>query len=127
MSGEIKHALRFTVERSQRAFIIPATHWASDNTDEPLPPMGLRFRLKASFDISGFSKTNQVILRALKKYGMFMADNGGDWFLSGAPNPKWNDDDLHQLKLKVHGSDFEAVKTGPTETRVPSLDDFNAP
>ena len=68
-----------------------------------------------SSDISGFSKTNQVILRALKKYGMFVADNGGDWFLSGAPNPKWNDTDLHNLKTQVKGTDFEAVNTGEIE------------
>ena len=73
--------------------------------------MGQRFRLKASFDISGFSPTNQVILQALKTYGMILADNGSSWYLSGAPDPRWNDDDLHNLKTGVHGSDFEAVDT----------------
>jgi hypothetical protein len=70
--------------------------------------MGVRFRLRADFDISGFSKTNQVILTALKRYGMFLADNGSNWFLSGVPDPRWDDDDLHKLN-RVKGSDFEAV------------------
>lgn len=117
-SGVIDHALRFTVGQSQRAFVRPATHWASTNTNPNLPPMGLRFRLKASFDISSFSQSNQVILRALKKYGMFMADNGGDWFLSGNPSPKWDDDDLSNLK-SIQGTDFEVVDTGPIETSYP--------
>lgn len=114
-AGEIPHALRFTVQETQRAFVLPATHWASAQTDADLPPMGLRFRLKASVDISGFSPANQVILTALKTYGMIVADNGGDWFLSGAPSPSWNDDDLNQLK-QLTGADFEAVDTGPIHT-----------
>lgn len=114
-AGAIKHALRFTVVKSQKAYVLPATHWASSSTDPNRPPMGLRFRLKKSFNISGYSKDNQVILTALKKYGMIMADNGGDWFLSGAPNSKWNDSDLHKLK-QVKGSDFEVVDTGPIKT-----------
>jgi hypothetical protein len=110
--GEIRHALRFTCRRTQRGYIAPATHWASTSRDRNLPPMGLRVRLKADYDISGFPKNVQVILTALKKYGMLVADNGGDWFISGAPNLKWNDDELRAIK-RVKGSAFEAVETGP--------------
>jgi hypothetical protein len=113
--GEINHALRFTVRRSQRGFILPATHFASSRKDPNLPPMGLRVRLRADYDISGFPKEAQVILRALKKYGMFVADNGGDWFLSGAPEARWNDDNINTLK-RVKGKDFEVVETGPIHT-----------
>lgn len=111
LAGEILHALRFTVSRSQRGFIHPATHFASDDNDPDLPPMGLRFRLKADYDTSGFSPEIRVILRSLKTYGMFVADNGSNWYLSGAPNPNWNDDHLRELK-QLRGSDFEAVDTG---------------
>jgi hypothetical protein len=114
-AGAINHALRFTVSKSQKAYVLPATHYASSSTDPNRPPMGLRLRLKSGFDISSYSKENQVILTALKKYGMFVADNGGDWYLSGAPNPKWDDDDLHKLK-QVKGKDFEVVDTGPIKT-----------
>jgi hypothetical protein len=107
-AGEIRHALRFTAPKTQSAHIWPARHDASRITDPKYPPMGVRFRLRADFDISGFSKTNQVILTALKRYGMFLADNGGAWFLSGSPDPRWNDDDLHLL-LNVKGSDWEAM------------------
>lgn len=113
-AGEISHALRFTVRRTQRGFINPARHYASLNTNPDLPPMGLRLRLKAGFDISGFSAANQVILTALKKYGMMVADNGGDWFITGAPDSRWNDLDLQWLTV-VRGSDFEAVYTGNVE------------
>jgi hypothetical protein len=84
---EITHALRFTVQRTRRAYVYPARHFASNNTDPNLPPMGMRVRLKASFDISRFSPNMQVILRALKKYGMIVADNGSNWYVSGAPDP----------------------------------------
>jgi hypothetical protein len=104
----ILHALRFTCERTRRAFVSPATHFASNLTDAALPPMGMRVRLKADYDITGFPAPVQVILKALKKYGMFVADNGGDWFLSGAPDPRWNDEDLGSLK-RVKGRDFEVV------------------
>ncbi len=114
--GEIRHALRFTVRKTQRGYIPPATHFASRSTDANLPPMGLRVRLKADYDVSKFPPSAQVILRGLKKYGMLLADNGGDWFVSGAPHPRWNDDDLHTLK-RVKGSDFEAVETGQVVTR----------
>jgi len=107
-SGEINHALRFTAPQTRRKYIWPARHYASSLTGTQYPPMGQRFRLKANFDISGFSAKNQVILRALKKYGMFLADNGSSWFLSGAPDSRWNNDDLHQLD-NIKGSDFEAV------------------
>lgn len=109
--GEINHALRFTVRRTQRAFIPPATHFASSSRDANLPPMGLRVRLKADYNISGFSPNVQVILRAMKKYGMFVADNGSDWYVSGAPDPDWDDDELRQLG-QVKGRDFEVVYTG---------------
>jgi len=107
-NGAIHHALRFTVPASQRAYLWPARHQAGSSTDPNLPPMGLRLRLKATVDISGFSATNQVILTALKRYGMFVADNGGAWFLSGAPDPRWDDADLHLLGA-ITGADFEAV------------------
>jgi hypothetical protein len=110
-SGHIDHALRFTVSRSQRAYLHPATHWASSSTDPDLPPMGLRFRLKASFDVSGYTGEARVVLNALKEYGMIVADNGSNWFISGAQDPRWNDDDLNQLK-SVPGSAFEVVDTG---------------
>lgn len=105
---EIRHALRFTVQKTRRAFVPPATHWASRHTSLDLPPLGMRVRLKKDFDISSFPAEAQVILTALKRYGMILADNGSDWFISGAPHPLWNDDNLHKLK-KVHGGDFEVV------------------
>jgi hypothetical protein len=113
---KIEHALRFTIVKSRRAYVSPATHFASKNTDANLPPMGMRVRLKAGYDISKFPAEAQVILRALQKYGMFVADNGGDWFVSGAPDPRWSDDNLHTLK-KVKGSDFEVVKMGTIVTK----------
>lgn len=113
-AGEINHALRFTVRQTQKGFIAPATHYASSSTDTNLPPMGLRLRLRDDFDISGYSPTNQAILRAMKKYGMIVADNGSDLYVSGAPDPKWDDDDLRKLS-KLKGSDFEVVDTGPIE------------
>ena len=106
--GEIRHAIRFTVPQTQKAYVWPARHYASSLTDPKYPPMGVRFRLKASYDISGFSSPNQVILRALKKYGMTIADNGSAWYLSGAPDARWNNSDLHNLAL-VTGTNFEAV------------------
>jgi hypothetical protein len=109
--GVIDHALRFTVEETQRAFVHPATHFASDDTDPNLPPMGLRFRMKADYDCSGFSREVQVICAALKKYGMFVADNGGNWFVSGAPDERWNDDALADLK-EITGGALEVVDTG---------------
>jgi hypothetical protein len=107
-TGEIRHAIRFTVPKTQRAFVWPGRHYASPITDVKYPPMGTRFRLKADVDISKFSKSNQVILTALKRYGMILADNGGPWFLSGVPDERWNGDDLHRLQ-GIKGSDLEAV------------------
>jgi hypothetical protein len=109
----IPHALRFTVKRTQTAYVAPARHFASKSSDPTLPPMGLRVRLKADYDISGFPPSAQVILKALKTYGMILADNGGNWFVSGAPDDRWNADDLNTLK-RVKGRDFEVVKMGPT-------------
>lgn len=109
--GEITHALRFTASRTQRAYISPATHFASSNTDPDLPPMGLRVRLRADYDTSAFSPHVQTILRALKRYGMFVADNGSNWYITGAYNPNWNDEELSELSA-VKGRDFEAVYTG---------------
>jgi hypothetical protein len=112
VNGAIPHALRFTVSRTQHGFIEPARHWASSSTDPALPPMGLRVRLKASVDISTYPPEVQAILRALKTYGMFVADNGSNWYVSGAPDPRWNDANLATLSA-IKGSDFEAVDTGP--------------
>jgi hypothetical protein len=106
---EIRHAIRFTAQITRRAYVAPARHWASTNTSVDRPPMGMRVRLKASVDISGYSPAMQVILRGLKKYGMILADNGSNWFISGAPNPRWNDNELNTLK-GIKGSDFEVVK-----------------
>jgi len=106
---EIRHAIRFTASITRRAYVAPARHWASSNTSVDRPPMGMRVRLKTSFDISGYSPAMQVILRALKKYGMILADNGSSWFISGAPDPRWSDDDLNTLK-QIKGSSFEVVK-----------------
>jgi hypothetical protein len=112
-SGHIDHALRFTVSRTQRAYLHPATHWASSYTSSNLMPMGLRLRLKASFDVSSYTGQSRVVLNALKKYGMIVADNGSNWFVTGAADSRWNDTDLGQLK-KVPGSAFEVVNTGET-------------
>nr|CAA9233674.1 outermembrane protein [uncultured Armatimonadetes bacterium] len=112
----IRHALRFTVTRSRRGYVHPARHFASSRTDPDLPPMGMRVRLKAGYDISGFPPPARVILTALKRYGMIVADNGGDWFVSGSPDPRWNDEDLATLK-RVKGRDFEVVKMGEVVTK----------
>jgi hypothetical protein len=109
-SGEINHAIRFTSHTTKAAYVWPARHQAPYNSTPTSPPMGERFRLKASFAIDNrFSPEVQVILRALKKYGMILADNGTSWYLNGAPDERWNNDDLHKLDLYVQGSDFEAV------------------
>jgi hypothetical protein len=110
VNGEIDHAIRLTVSRSQNAYIYPARHYASSSSDKDLPPMGLRLRLKADFDISGFDPVCQVILRAMKKHGLIVADNGSNWYISGAPDDRWNDEVLSELK-SVDGSNFEAVLT----------------
>ncbi len=107
-AGHVDHALRFTVERTRRAYVWPARHYASDGTDPTLPPMGLRLRLRADYPIAGFPRQARVILAALKRYGMVVADNGSSWYLSGAPDPRWSNGDLHTLG-RVKGSDFEVV------------------
>lgn len=107
-TGVITHALRFTVNQTQNTFLWPARHQASSSSNRGLPPMGLRLRLKASVNISSFSRTNQIILTALKHYGMFVADNGSSWYVSGTADNRWNNDDLHALNT-IPGSDFEAV------------------
>ncbi len=110
--GAINHAIRVTVPETQQAYVWPARHYASSLTDPKYPPMGVRLRLRADFDISSFSAANQTILTALKKYGMMIADNGSAWYISGVPDPRWNDDDLHNLD-KVTGADFEVVNVSP--------------
>ena len=107
-AGEITHAVRFTAPETRRDYVWPARHYASDLTDTHYPPMGQRFRLKADYDISGFSPHTQVILTALKKYGMMLADNGSAWYISGAPDERWSNTILHELH-QVTGSAFEAV------------------
>jgi hypothetical protein len=114
--GIVRHAFRFTVATTRRAYVPPARHFASPDPDPTLPPMGMRVRLKASIDISRFPTQARVILDALKHYGMILSDNGGDWFLSGAPDPRWDDDDLATLK-RVRVRDFEVVRMGPAVTR----------
>ncbi len=109
--GELTHALRFTVSQTQQAYISPATHFASSSTDPNLPPMGLRVRLRADFDVTPFPACVRTILQGLKTYGMLVADNGADWYISGAPDSRWRDEDLHAL-VEVKGRDFEAVYTG---------------
>jgi len=114
-SGQIAHALRFTLQHSAAAFVAPATHWASNSSAPFAAPMGMRMRLKASFDISSFSATNQAILKALKQYGMIMADNGSSMYLSGAPDDRWDNNDLHSLST-LSASDFEVLALGTVYT-----------
>lgn len=114
-AGVINHALRFTVSRSQRGYIAPATHFASSSTDATWPPMGARFRLKASFDCSPMSSEAEVVCVALKQYGMIVADNGSNWYVSGEHDPRWDDDALSDLG-DIPGSAFEVVQTGPITT-----------
>lgn len=111
VAGRIDHALRFTADRTQRAYIRPATHFASSITDPNVAPMGARLRLKTDYDCSGYSSEVQVICTALKTYGMFLADNGTSWHISGAPDARWNDSAIGDLK-RIPGSAFEVVDTG---------------
>jgi len=111
VKGVINHALRFTVQNTRNGFIHPATHAASNSNNNNYPPMGMRVRLKAGFDISGFSSHVQVILKALKKYGMFVADNGSNWYITGAPDSRWDDNELGEIK-SIPGKNFEVVKMG---------------
>jgi hypothetical protein len=107
-AGTLRHALRFTAPRTRRDYVWPARHFASAATDPALPPMGQRFRLRADADLSGFSEEARVIARALQTYGMILADNGSAWYLSGAPDDRWANDALRDLR-RLRGSDFEAV------------------
>jgi hypothetical protein len=116
--GVIDHALRFTVPRSRNQYVYPASHQAGVNNAN-YPRMGERFRLKADFDISGFSPANQVILQALKTYGMIVADNGSGWYLSGQPSSRWDDDELSELG-DIIGGNFEAVDLRPVVTDIPA-------
>ena len=111
-SGRIAHALRFTARQTRRAYVWPARHYASYSTDRRLPPMGQRFRLRTSFDTASFSAEARVILTALKEYGMILADNGGSWFLSGAPDSRWPGGLAAEFR-RVHGTDFEALDSTP--------------
>jgi hypothetical protein len=131
-AGKIEHALRFTLQKSRQAMIPPASHWAPNNSNSLAAPMGMRLRLKANFDISHFSASNQVILKALKKYGMIMADNGSSMFITGAPDDRWDDSDLHNLG-QVTASAFEVVQMSPIYTsgnvprgNAPSISSFTA-
>jgi hypothetical protein len=112
----IRHALRFTCPTTRRAYVAPARHFASSRTDPALPPMGMRVRLRASFDVSAYPANVQVILRAMKTYGMLLADNGSAWYVSGAPDPRWSDDELATLS-GVRARDFEVVKLGELVTQ----------
>jgi len=108
--GVIDHALRFTASETRRAYVYPARHYASSSNDPSLPPMGLRVRLKANVSIASFPAQARVVLRALQRYGMILADNGSPWYISGAPNPHWSNDQLHTLG-RLTGADFEVVDT----------------
>jgi hypothetical protein len=107
-AGEIAHALRFTAQRTQQAYVWPARHYASDNTNPNLPPMGARVRLKADVNISAYPPEVQVILVALQRYGMFLADNGSNWFVSGTSDERWDNDTMSQLK-RIVGRNLEFV------------------
>lgn len=109
-AGEIRHALRFTV-RGTKGYVFPASHDATSGPGgDARPPLGLRVRLKASVDVTGFAPPVQVILRAMQRYGMIIADNGSDWFVSGAPSPRWNDELMHDEFLRITGNDFDVVQ-----------------
>ena len=118
-AGHIDHAVRFTANVTQHAYVHPATHFASADTDASAPPMGLRLRMNAAActtNLAGAPPMSAVIIQALCTYGMILADNGSDWFISGATDPRWDDGDLNYLK-GIPGSDFEAVETGPLITQ----------
>lgn len=108
-TGAINHAIRFTASRTRRTYVWPARHYASSITDPTVPPMGQRFRLKASVDISSFPPATRVILQAFKTYGIILADNGSNWYISGSPDERWNNDQLAAAFNLIHGSNFEAV------------------
>jgi hypothetical protein len=114
-SGEIRHAIRVTFARTRAGYVLPATHHASNRTDLNLPPMGLRLRLKASYDVSRLRGQARVIAVAMQRYGLIVADNGSNWYFQGAPSSGWDDDDLDQLK-SVPGTAFEVADTGPVRS-----------
>jgi hypothetical protein len=118
-AGAIPHALRFTVPTSRKAYLLPATHWASNNTSTSAPPMGLRVRLKAGVDISGYPLQARVVLTAMKRYGLILADNGSAWFISGAPDDRWDNNQLATLS-GIKGSDLEVVQMGTVYTADPT-------
>ena len=131
-AGQIPHAIRFTLPQSRAAMVLPATHWAANSTSANAPPMGMRLRLKAGYNISGFSTNMQVILSAMKKYGLIMADNGSAMYISGAPDSRWDNDDLHNLG-QVPASAFEVVQMSTVYTAsnvpqgaAPSIASFTA-
>ncbi len=131
-SGQIAHAIRFTLQHSAAAFVEPATHWAANSSAQFAAPMGMRLRLKSSFDISSFSATNQVLLKAFRQYGLIMADNGSSMYISGAPDDRWDNTDLHNLST-LTASDFEVVTLGTVYTSAnvpqgsaPSISSFTA-
>ncbi len=113
-AGEIRHAIRFTAPRTARRYLWPARHYASDDDDPNLPPMGLRLRLRADFDVGSFPPQTRVILEAMKKYGIVLADNGSPWYIGGVPDERWDNDDLSSLS-RLKGADFEAVDTAPLQ------------
>jgi hypothetical protein len=117
MAGAVNHAIRFTMNHTQQAYIHPAVHAAGD-TDVSLPPMGLRLRLKASFDLGAFTGPTKIVLTAMQEYGIILADNGSDWYMSGDSDDAWSPlmDSLVTDLAEVHGSDFEAIETGPIST-----------
>lgn len=114
-AGAIDHAIRVTFSRTQRGFVLPATHFASSDPDPTLPAMGMRIRLRADFDLNTLGGQARVIAAAMQRYGLIVADNGSNWFFQGAPDPGWNDEDLSQLK-SIPGTAFEVVDTGPVRT-----------
>ena len=120
-AGAINHAIRFTLQNSRAAFVPPASHWAANSSNALAAPMGMRLRLKSTFNISSFSAANQVILKAFKKYGIIMADNGSSMYIGGAPDSRWDNDDLHNLGT-VTASDFEVIQMSPvyTQANVPT-------
>lgn len=111
----IDHAIRVTFSQTQRGFVLPATHFASSNSDPTLPTMGMRLRLNAGYDVAGLTGQARIIATAMQQYGLIVADNGSNWFFQGAPDPRWDDDDLDQLKA-IPGTAFEVVDTGPVQT-----------
>ena len=131
-TGQIQHALRFTLQYSRQAFTPPASHWAPTSSNALAAPMGMRLRLKASYDISSFPPQSQVILAALKQYGMIMADNGSSMYVSGEPDNRWSNDDLGSLKM-VPASAFEVILMDPIYTpanvpqgKAPAITSFTA-